>query len=1656
MPYVYWFSTGYVYGMMAGETELLDGIAAVILIVFTVYALSSEGENMLTFKLRNALLILALLLLCVNFLQAAFLRKMPVTLFQPDGTKLELLATGDEFHNWLHDENNYTIVRHPETGYLCYAIPDGENVKASRMIVGQGNPSSLGITPGVNLSEAAYKQLRSTRFSAPVERDAPTTGTINNLVIYIRFSDETEFGQSNSIYDGWFNTGTNSQKNYFLEASYNLLTVNTNFFPAPASGNVVSWQDSQPRAYYQPYNASTNPIGYDGDTQRRQREFTLLQNAVNGVSSQIPSSLTIDSDGDGRVDNVVFIVKGSAGAWSSLLWPHRWSLYDRYVYINGKRVYDFNFQLQTFLSSRGVGVICHEFFHTLGAPDLYHYTDNGIDPAGSWDIMESDQNPPQHMTAFMKYKYGDWISSIPTISADGVYTLNPLTSSTGQAYRINSNNPNQYYVVEFRKKTGTYENSIPGSGLLVYRIDTSCGDGNADGPPDELYIYRPNGTTTANGSTSSAHFSSETGRIKIDNSTNPAPFLQDGSAGNLYLCEIGASAGNTISFRKGAPFIDFSQNPYTQGFDSSYFPPDGWTKDAVSGTYQFERVTSGTNPTCSPKSGAGMLRYNSDVAPSGSAAYIATPRIVCSDISTYGFRTSFWMYRDGNQSTLLDRMEVYINTSQNLSGSPVLLGTIYRYRNQAPTAPAPGWYQYSFNLPVGAAGNYYVVFKAISAGGYNMFLDSMEVTRFVLPPNPALNPSPADLATDVSWLQTLSWQSGGQNPIGYKLYLGTNNPPTNLINGQDLGNQLSYVPASLRMGTQYFWKVVPYNSGGDAANCPVWSFSTLADYSVFPLEEAFGSSGAVFPPANWTRYTGVLADPSTLTATTSYWGQDDWLNTVVSPANYSARINIYSTRNGWLISPLLDIPSGAILSFDLGLTDYASSNPISSDPSGLSGSDDQFIVLISDGSSWSTANIVRKWDNAGSAYVYNSISASGQRVILDLSAYPGYRQIAFYGASSVSNADNDLFVDNVSVSLASPTALLHAQPGAWNAGTRLLNSSTSQQFTLTNTGLGSLNISSLGISGSAAFTILNPPTLPVSLALGQSCSLTVQFSPASEGVYSAFLTIGDNRSTTQLPLSGSGFDARISSLPSTQNFDEVTAPNLPLGWTTVISSSSSSAVVKTSASQPVSFPNSCYFTNSTDSSADLRLVSPELLLPMNVVRVRFSAKAGTAGQTLLAGTMNGSGGTFNELATYTLTTEYAQYELSLADYGGTDHFIAFKHGLGASSRTIYLDNIRFEELLSNDLMLSSFQASPVAIAGTSAEYTVMVSNNGLIAQSSYSVVLTGVQDRRELARLDVYDPLMPNSTASHVLSWTPLDAENLSISASVLLTNDAYSGNNTSAAMETHIYPETTALPEIGDPQNTSTSNTLPLNFFYKNSICETIYLASELQMSAGNILGVMYKNNFIQTLTNMPVKIWLKNTGETNLSASWLTADGYTLVFDATLDFPQGQNELYIPFSVPFAYAGANLAIRINRPMDSVYYNTANHFYYWTDSLNPNRTRYLYSDSTVYDPLAPSAAGTLSSNLPLTSFAVGNFIPLALETPDVAVSVSESQLQLSWNRIYGAVEYHIFATTDPLDWPDTPMAITTNTSLPVSPADSLMFFKVKAVNNPRRGLRAR
>jgi M6 family metalloprotease-like protein len=1591
-------------------------------------------------------------------LQAAFLSNMPVNITQPDGAKIECLASGDEYHNWLHDKDNYTIIRNPANGYYCYAEQNGTEVVAGSLVVGRDTPQSRGLTPGVNISETAYKARRNTMFQAPVQRNAPTTGTINNIVIYIRFSDESEFGDNISLYDGWFNTGTSSQKNYFLEASYNQLTVNTTFYPAAVNNLVVSWQDSHARAYFQPYDATTNPTGYNGDLQRTSREFTLLQNATNGVSSQIPSGLTIDSDGDGRVDNVVYIIKGAAGAWSSLLWPHRWALYDRYVYINGKRVYDFNLQLQTFLTTRAVGVLCHEFFHTLGAPDLYHYTSNGISPAGSWDIMQSDQNPPQHMTAFMKWKYGHWISSIPTISADQQYTINPLTSSTGNAYRINSNDANQYYVVEFRKKTGTFENSIPGSGLLVYRIDTSCGDGNADGPPDELYIYRPGGTTTADGTVSSANFSLETGRNKINNSTNPTPFLQNGSEGNLSLYGIGSSAGTSMSFYKGvAPIvtIDFATNPQTEGFDVSSVIPEGWENQPVSGTKIFERVTSGGSPTCSPQSGAGMLRYNSYSAANGNSAYLATPRIDCNNTSLYSYSFAFWMYRDTGYTTNADRMEVYLNTAQNLSGSPTLLGTINRYTNMAPVVGSAGWYQYAYNLTLPASGYYYIVLKAISAYGNNMFVDSFSYTRTVIPPNAAINPTPANLATGQNFNQILSWESGGGNPTAYKLYLGTNNPPSNLMNGSNLGNVLSYSrPGGLPLGSTLYWKIVPLNAGGNAPNCPVWSFSTIADTSVFPLAETFGTAGTSFPPANWTRYAGQLTETTTLVANTGLWIQDDWLNTVSAPVNYCARNNIYGTsRYGWLMSPLLNLPANAMLSFDLGLTDYGSSNPITSDPNGSSGTDDQFAVLIGDGSTWTSANLLRRWDNAGSAYIFNNISPLGDKIYLDLSAYAGYKYIAFYGASSISNADNDLFVDNVSLQIKPSTPTVSCSPDVWDAGVRELNSSLSKQITVYNAGAGTLSISSISLSGNNAFALTGLPSFPVNLAFGQSTTFSARYYPTTTGVHSAEIAIHSS-STVYITLSGSSVDPRIISLPYTENMDAVTAPSLPLGWRAYISSGSTSAAVVTTVTYPVSSPNSVSIYNSSDAAADIRLISPEIIPLIGSSKLKLSARGGSTGYQLLVGTVSNADGSgvFTQLNTINLSNVHTEYTVALDNYAGSDRYIALKHGLGATYRSIYIDDFRLEALLDNDLSISDINGFGLGVVGESMQYRVSVTNNGLTTQSAYTVKLMAEDNRMELASLQINSPLLPDETTTHTLAWVPGMADNYQIYALLILESDGNLANNSTATSSATVLPGDMYLPLAGDEQTETTANTLPLSLYWKNSLSESIYLAEEMMMASGNLTGLVYKGNFVQELNNKPLKVWMKNTSESDLALGWSSFGDYTLVFDGFVNFPLGTNLVSIPLSTPFAYSGANLAIRVNRPMDTEYFSINNHFFYTDTPDSPNRSRYVLSDTVLYDPAAPSAAGTLSSSIPLTAFIVAD---AALATPVLSIQQQGSNIVLMWNEINGAKEYRLYTSEDPYNWSASYISIANpaHTYTYNAAVNGRTYFKVIASADTSRGI---
>jgi hypothetical protein len=70
---------------------------------------------------------------------------------------------------------------------------------------------------------------------------------------------------------------------------------------------------------------------------------------------------------------------------------------------------------------------------------------------------------------------------------------------------------------------------------------------NASGPPDELYLFRLNGSITSDGNIFQAHFSQQTGRTEFSDDTNPSAFLSGNLPAGILISNVSA-AERTISF----------------------------------------------------------------------------------------------------------------------------------------------------------------------------------------------------------------------------------------------------------------------------------------------------------------------------------------------------------------------------------------------------------------------------------------------------------------------------------------------------------------------------------------------------------------------------------------------------------------------------------------------------------------------------------------------------------------------------------------------------------------------------------------------------------------------------------------------------------------------------------------------------------------------------------------------------------------------------------------------------------------------------------------------------------------------------------------------------------------------------------------------------
>jgi gingipain R len=74
---------------------------------------------------------------------------------------------------------------------------------------------------------------------------------------------------------------------------------------------------------------------------------------------------------------------------------------------------------------------------------------------------------------------------------------------------------------------------------------------------------------------------------------------------------------------------------------------------------------------------------------------------------------------------------------------------------------------------------------------------------------------------------SFSWESvDGGTPDYYLFYLGTDNPPTNMVNGQKLTSAQIKTQFNFNYNSKYYWKVVPVNTFG-SADSKVMDFTTI-------------------------------------------------------------------------------------------------------------------------------------------------------------------------------------------------------------------------------------------------------------------------------------------------------------------------------------------------------------------------------------------------------------------------------------------------------------------------------------------------------------------------------------------------------------------------------------------------------------------------------------------------------------------------------------------------------------------------------------------------------------------------------------------------------------------------------------------------------------
>ena len=312
----------------------------------------------------------------------------------------------------------------------------------------------------------------------------PHTGTITIPVVLVNFKDvKFKINKPKEAFDQLFNSdtqadlGNGNYLNYGSVAKYFRDMSNGAFIPKFKVYDPVTVD--QPQTYYG---------GTHEDDNKDEDPRQLVKDALKLVEDQVTENDIKSFCSDGTTIDCVYIVYAGLGqndgGDGTTVWANCWTTDG--ATLGGKEVrwYTMSGELSpvkikdsTIPVVNGLGVICHEFSHSLGLPDMYPtaksaYLDN--QEMEYWDLMDGGEYTyagfcPTAYTAFEKEQM-EWQGDMVTLDSDASVTMTTSTEQGGTAYKIvNPQNDKEYLMLEYIQREG-WNKHLFGNGLLVYHV----------------------------------------------------------------------------------------------------------------------------------------------------------------------------------------------------------------------------------------------------------------------------------------------------------------------------------------------------------------------------------------------------------------------------------------------------------------------------------------------------------------------------------------------------------------------------------------------------------------------------------------------------------------------------------------------------------------------------------------------------------------------------------------------------------------------------------------------------------------------------------------------------------------------------------------------------------------------------------------------------------------------------------------------------------------------------------------------------------------------------------------------------------------------------------------------------------------------------------